>query len=239
MPILPKEKSLVNNNPSHGKTQDNSLSKDKLLSKGENLVTSSFFSRKKQKKILVNPTVTLSKMEKGYLSFSEFIYNNPNGKGFYHTSIESIYPRIMITNQTDPILIQNSIDYSFVDRIYLSKDYNEIPYDTLKSQLCNLTQNQNCYVKFFSISPKYNEDNRIVIKVFHEITLNSSEETSVQINDNKPIKISQLNRQWIKTKRALGVKAVLGIMTNLRKKNCSIHCATNNWMIVIGDGKVR
>ena len=134
----------------------------------------------------------------------------------------------MITNQANPILIQNSIDYSFVDRIYLSKDYNEIPYDTLKSQLCNLTQNQNCYVKFFSISPKYNENNGIVIKVFHVITLNSSEETRVQINDNKPRKISQLNRQWIKTKRTLRVKAVLGRMTNLRKKNCSIHCATNN-----------
>ena len=28
-------------------------------------------------------------------------------------------------------------------------------------------------------------------------------------------------------------------MTDLRKKNCSIHCFTNNWMIIIGDGKVR
>ena len=28
-------------------------------------------------------------------------------------------------------------------------------------------------------------------------------------------------------------------MTDLRKKSCSVHCATNNWMIVIGDGKVR
>ena len=28
-------------------------------------------------------------------------------------------------------------------------------------------------------------------------------------------------------------------MTDLRKKNCSVHCATNNWIITIGDGKVR
>ena len=28
-------------------------------------------------------------------------------------------------------------------------------------------------------------------------------------------------------------------MTNLRKKNYSIHCATNNWMIIIGDGKAK
>ena len=35
------------------------------------------------------------------------------------------------------------------------------------------------------------------------------------------------------------MKAVLGRMTHLRKKNCSIHCATNNWMIIIGDGKTR
>ena len=136
-------------------------------------------------------------MEKGYLAFSDFIYNNPNIKRYYQTSIESIYPRIMITYQEDPILIKNAIDYGFVDRIYPGKDCNEIPYDTLKSQLCNLTQSQNCYAKVFSISPEYNEDNRVVIKTFHVITLNSSEETRVQINDNKPKKIGQLNRQWI------------------------------------------
>ena len=32
---------------------------------------------------------------------------------------------------------------------------------------------------------------------------------------------------------------MLGKMTDLRKKNCSVHCATNNWMIVLGDGKAR
>ena len=32
---------------------------------------------------------------------------------------------------------------------------------------------------------------------------------------------------------------MLGGMTNLRNKNCSVHNATNNWMIVIGDGKAR
>ena len=42
-----------------------------------------------------------------------------------------------------------------------------------------------------------------------------------------------------KTKRALGIKAMLGRITYLRKKNYSINCATNNWMIVIGDGKAR
>ena len=45
--------------------------------------------------------------------------------------------------------------------------------------------------------------------------------------------------QWTKTRRALGIKAVLGRMTYLRKKNCSVHCATNNWMIVLGDGKSK
>ena len=138
-------------------------------------MTSSFFQMKKQKKIPINPTVILSDMEKGYLTFSEFIYNNPNGKGYYQTSIESIYPRIMITDQANLILIQNAIDYGFVDRIYLSKDCNEILYDTLKSQLCNLTQNQNCYAKFFTNSPEYNEDSGIVIKAFHVIIVGYSE----------------------------------------------------------------
>ena len=71
------------------------------------------------------------------------------------------------------------------------------------------------------------------------ITLNSSEEIRVQINDNKPKKIGQLNRQWIKTKITLGVKAMLGRMTDLRKKICSIHCATSNSVILVGDGKAK
>ena len=58
------------------------------------------------------------------------------------------------------------------------------------------------------------------------------------------MKLNQKSRGIIigngqKTRRALGIKAVLGRMTDLRKKNCSIHCATNNWMIVLGDGKAR
>ena len=32
---------------------------------------------------------------------------------------------------------------------------------------------------------------------------------------------------------------MLGRMTDLRKKNCSVQCATNNWMIVLGDGKAK
>ena len=35
------------------------------------------------------------------------------------------------------------------------------------------------------------------------------------------------------------MKVVLGRMIDLRKKNCSINCATNNWMIIIGYGKSR
>ena len=69
--------------------------------------------------------------------------------------------------------------------------------------------------------------------------MNNSEETRIQINANKLKKIGCYNRQWTKTRRALGIRAVLGRMKNLRKKTCSVHCATNNWMIAIGDGKAR
>ena len=32
---------------------------------------------------------------------------------------------------------------------------------------------------------------------------------------------------------------MLGRMIDLKKKNFSVHYATNNWMIVLGDGKAR
>ena len=111
--------------------------------------------------------------------------------------------------------------------------------DTLGTQLYKLTRTQNYYTRFFSISLEYNEDTRKYLKAYHLITTNSSEETRIQINDKKPNKLRYYNRQWTKTRRALGIKAVLGRMTDLRKKNRSVHCATNNWMIVISDGKAR
>ena len=131
------------------------------------------------------------------------------------------------------------MDFSFVDRIYLSPNCDEILNDTIRIQLCNMTGHQSFYIKFFTISPEYNEDSGIRIKAFHLITINSSEESRFQINDSKPKKQGYYNRQWTKTRRALGIKVVLGRMTDLRKKNCSINCATNNWMIIIGDGKAR
>ena len=35
-------------------------------------------------------SITLSDIEIKHLNFSEFIYNNPNGNGYYQTSTESI-----------------------------------------------------------------------------------------------------------------------------------------------------
>ena len=76
MPILRKDKSL----------KDNSSSKDILLSKGENSNETLFFHEEKTKNISIISSTTLSDMEKKYLTLSEFIYNNPNGNGYYQTS---------------------------------------------------------------------------------------------------------------------------------------------------------
>ena len=80
MSILQKDESLKNNNHPQHKTQDNSPPKDKLILKGENPDDILFFPEKETEKIPINPPVILSDMEKGYLTFSGFIYNNPNGK---------------------------------------------------------------------------------------------------------------------------------------------------------------
>ena len=104
----------------------------------------------------------------------------------------------------------------------------EIFDDALRTQLYQLTRTQNYYTRFFSIDPEYIEDAGEYLKAYHLITMNNSEETKIEINDKKP-----------KTRRALGIKAVLGRMTDLRKKNCLVQCATKNWKIVIGDGKAK
>ena len=79
-----------------------------------------------------------------------------------------------------------------------------------------MTGHQSVYIKFFTISPEYNDNSGICIKAYHLITINSSEESKFQINDVKPKKQGYYNRQWIKTRKALGIKVVFGKMTYLR-----------------------
>ena len=129
------------------------------------------------------------------MTFSEFIYNNPNGDGYYQTSTESIYPRIIITKKSDHFFIQDAMDFGFVDRIYLSPNCEEILNDTLIIQLCKLTGHQSVYIKFFTISQEYNEDIGMCLKAYHLITINSSEESRFQINEIKPKKQGYYNRQ--------------------------------------------
>ena len=66
------------------------------------MIPSSFQKKKKEENMPIISLITLSDMERKYLTFSKFIYNNPNGNGYYQTSTESIYPRIIITKKTDP-----------------------------------------------------------------------------------------------------------------------------------------
>ena len=87
MLILQKDKSLQNKSlgkDKHLPSDDNSPSKDKLLSKGENSDDILFFIEGKTENTIINTTsFILSDMERKYLTFSEFIYNNPNGNGYY------------------------------------------------------------------------------------------------------------------------------------------------------------
>ena len=86
MSILQKDKSLKDNNfpkDKHFACGDNSLSKDKLLLKGENLDDILFFPEEKIENMSIISSIPLFGMERKYLTLSEFIYNNRNGNGYY------------------------------------------------------------------------------------------------------------------------------------------------------------
>ena len=81
---FPKDKHLLSG--------DNSPSNDKFLPKEENSDYILFFPKEKTENTTINASFILSDIETKYLTFSEFIYNNPNGPGYCQTSTESIYP---------------------------------------------------------------------------------------------------------------------------------------------------
>ena len=155
MPIHQKDKSLKNNSLAKDKdlsSGDNNPLKDKLLSKREISDDILFFSEEKTENNVVNTSSFISfDMERKYLTFSEFIYNNPNVDEYYQTSTESIYPRIIITKRLILYLFKMLyMDFGFVDRIYLSTNCDEILNDTLRTQLCKMTGHQSVYIKFFA-----------------------------------------------------------------------------------------
>ena len=94
MSILQKDKILKNKSlrkDKHLPRGDYSPPKDKLLSKKENSDGILFFQKEKIENIVINTSsFILFDMERKYLTFFEFIYNNPNGNGYYQTSTESI-----------------------------------------------------------------------------------------------------------------------------------------------------
>ena len=83
MPILSKDKNLKIHSPNKDKPlskEDNSPLKDKFLSKGENSYDNLFFLEEKTENIILNPLLhVISYIERKYLTFSKFIYNNQNG----------------------------------------------------------------------------------------------------------------------------------------------------------------
>ena len=130
MSILQKDKSVKDNSlpkDKHLPSGNNNPSKDKLLPKGENSYDIFFFLEEKTENTTINASsFILSDIKRKYLTFSEFIYNNPNGLGYCQTSTESIYSRIIIKEKIDPIFIQNAMNFGFVDRIYLRYSQNTI-----------------------------------------------------------------------------------------------------------------
>ena len=88
MPIIQKDKSVKDNSlpkDKHLLSGDNNSSKDRLFPNEKIHMIPFFFPEEKLKNMFIISSITLSDMERKYLTFSEFIYNNANGNGYYQT----------------------------------------------------------------------------------------------------------------------------------------------------------
>ena len=116
MPILQNDESLKNNNPSKDKhlhSGNNNPPNDKLLPKRENTDEILVFPKEKQKNIVLNPlSHILPDIERKYLTFPKFIYNNPNGLSYCETSTESVRPEKFQFLQKGP---NRNLDYKVVN----------------------------------------------------------------------------------------------------------------------------
>ena len=90
-------------------------------------------------------------------------------------------------------------------------------------------------MKFYSISPKW--DKNVEYTSEHIISISYVAQNYELEVGNEIHKTPKATKQWIRSRRALGIKAIHGITKNHDERKFRCLCHYDNWMIVTQDGK--
>ncbi|KAG5611689.1 hypothetical protein H5410_022970 [Solanum commersonii] len=146
--------------------------------------------------------------EEEYLSFTRYIYNLPEESG-------ETYGVLGTTN-----------------RVYTKPDLKEL--SQLPSKLFeavkNYAQGNGVYCRFFSISMEC-KDIQAYYPTLNYITIEKIKDFNVKATGVAK-KLPHLNKKWIQTRRALGIKALYAILNRFYKEDCRVIEQDHDWVLI-------
>ncbi|KAH0644391.1 hypothetical protein KY284_032275 [Solanum tuberosum] len=172
--------------------------------------------------------------EEEYLSFTRYIYNLPeeSGETYGVLGTTSLFPRISIFPNEIPSFTAQLFEFGYLDRVYTKPDLKEL--SKLPSKLFeaikNFAQGNGVYCRFYSISMEC-QDLQAYYPTLNYISVEKIKDFNVKATGVDK-KLPHLNKKWIQTRRALGIKALYAILTKFYKEDCRVLDQDHDWVLI-------
>ncbi|KAH0686136.1 hypothetical protein KY289_016894 [Solanum tuberosum] len=172
--------------------------------------------------------------EEEYLAFTRYIYNLPeeSGETYGVLGTTSLFPRISIFPNGIPSFTAQLFEFGYLDRVYTKPDLKEL--SKLPSKLFeaikNFAQGNGVYCRFYSISMEC-QDLQAYYPTLNYISVEKIKDFNVKATGVDK-KLPHLNKKWIQTRRALGIKALYAILTRFYKEDCKVIDQDSDWVLI-------
>ncbi|KAH0632852.1 hypothetical protein KY284_035638 [Solanum tuberosum] len=180
--------------------------------------------------------------EEEYLAFTRYIYNLPeeSGETYGVLGTTSLFPRISIFPNGIPGFTAQLFEFGYLDRVYTKPDLKELSKlpTRLFEAIKNFAQGNGVYCRFYSISMEC-QDLQAYYPTLNYISVEKIKDFNVKATGVDK-KLPHLNKKWIQTRRALGIKALYAILTRFYKEDCKVIDQDSDWVLITkGKGKSK
>ncbi|KAG5568389.1 hypothetical protein H5410_064594 [Solanum commersonii] len=172
--------------------------------------------------------------EEQYLAFTKFIYNLPeeSGETFGVLGSNSLFPRISIFPNGSPRFTAQLFEFGYLDQVYAKaepKELSGLP-NQLVGSIKNYAQGEGFYCRFFSISMEC-KDEQVYYPTINYITIEKLKDFNKKVTGVDK-KHTHLNKKWIQTKRALGIKALYFILKRFYNEDMKVIDHDHDWVVI-------
>ena len=176
---------------------------------------------------------SLNPKEEEYKQFSTWIYSTcSHNNTIFKAPGKNMYPRMIVIKGADPLLVGKIAKYGYLDLIYPDIDLREIACfdELLVKEVSRFAQKRPIYLKFYTISPEYHQN--VEYQAFYMISIGHLSKNFQMEVGTEYTNVTQINKSWIRTRRARGIKAIWSIAKDLYRRNFRTIIRFQNYIIV-------